>query len=134
MEAIILVGGLGTRLRPLTKAIPKPLLPIANVPMVERMIRHLPEELDTIILAVNYGLKQMLEHFKKTNVGMYLIVRTFVRLFVSCIFSLLFILSLAFTFLKRERKGMINIDRNLIRLFFFYFFFLVVCFKLLTSK
>ena len=56
MEAIILVGGLGTRLRPLTKTIPKPLLPIANVPMVERMIRHLPEELDTIILAVNYGL------------------------------------------------------------------------------
>ena len=74
MEAIILVGGLGTRLRPLTKTIPKPLLPIANVPMVERMIRHLPEELDTIILAVNYGLEQMLEHFKKTNVGRKVII------------------------------------------------------------
>ena len=74
MEAIILVGGLGTRLRPLTKTIPKPLLPIANVPMVERMIRHLPEELDTIILAVNYGLKQMLEHFKNTNVGRKVII------------------------------------------------------------
>ena len=74
MEAIILVGGLGTRLRPLTKTIPKPLLPIANVPMVERMIRHLPEELDTIILAVNYGLEQMLEHFKNTNVGRKVII------------------------------------------------------------
>ena len=46
MEAIILVGGLGTRLRPLTKTIPKPLLPLVNVPMVERMIRKLPEKID----------------------------------------------------------------------------------------
>ena len=43
MEAIILVGGLGTRLRPLTHTIPKPLLPLANVPMVERMVKNLPE-------------------------------------------------------------------------------------------
>ena len=47
MEAIILVGGLGTRLRPLTKTIPKPLLPLANIPMVERMVRSLPERIDT---------------------------------------------------------------------------------------
>ena len=51
MEAIILVGGLGTRLRPLTHTIPKPLLPLANIPMVERMIRNLPEVFDTAILA-----------------------------------------------------------------------------------
>ena len=74
MEAIILVGGLGTRLRPLTKSIPKPLLPLANVPMVERMVRNLPERFDTVILAVNYGLEQMLEHFKKTNVGKKVII------------------------------------------------------------
>ena len=49
MEAIILVGGLGTRLRPLTKTIPKPLLPLVNIPMVERMIRNLPEKIDTVI-------------------------------------------------------------------------------------
>ena len=53
MEAIILVGGLGTRLRPLTKTIPKPLLPLVNIPMVERMIRNLPEKIDTVILAVS---------------------------------------------------------------------------------
>ena len=47
MEAIILVGGLGTRLRPLTHTIPKPLLPLANVPMVERMVKNLPEIFDT---------------------------------------------------------------------------------------
>mgnify|MGYP001280446442 FL=1 len=74
MEAIILVGGLGTRLRPLTKTIPKPLLPLANVPMVERMVRNLPDDFDTAILAVSYGLEQMLEHFKKTNVGRKIII------------------------------------------------------------
>ena len=74
MEAIILVGGLGTRLRPLTKTIPKPLLPLVNIPMVERMIRNLPEKIDTVILAVNYGLEQMLEYFKKTNVGRKVII------------------------------------------------------------
>lgn len=74
MEAIILVGGLGTRLRPLTKTIPKPLLPLANIPMVERMVRNLPERIDTAILAVSYGLEQMLEHFKKTNVGRKIII------------------------------------------------------------
>ena len=59
MEAIILVGGFGTRLRPLTYTIPKPLLPLANIPMVERMVRNLPNIFDTAILAVNYGLEEM---------------------------------------------------------------------------
>ena len=57
-----------------SKTIPKPLLPLANVPMVERMIRNLPEKIDTVILAVNYGLEQMLEHFKGTNVGRRIII------------------------------------------------------------
>ena len=74
MEAIILVGGLGTRLRPLTKTIPKPLLPLVNVPMVERMIRKLPEKIDTVILAVNYGQELMIEYFKNTNVGRKVII------------------------------------------------------------
>jgi len=74
MEAIILVGGLGTRLRPLTKTIPKPLLPLGNIPMVERMILNLPKRIDTVILAVNYGVEQMLEYFKQTNVGRKVII------------------------------------------------------------
>lgn len=41
MKAVILVGGEGTRMRPLTYYTPKPLLPIANVPFVERQISWL---------------------------------------------------------------------------------------------
>ena len=74
MEAIILVGGLGTRLRPLTLTIPKPLLPLANVPMIERMVRNLPEAFDTAILAINYGLDEMKEYFEGRNLGKKVII------------------------------------------------------------
>ena len=74
MEAIILVGGLGTRLRPLTHTIPKPLLPLANVPMVERMVKKLPEIFDTAILAVNYGLNEMETYFYERDIGKRIII------------------------------------------------------------
>ena len=74
MEAIILVGGLGTRLRPLTYTIPKPLLPLANVPMVEHMVKNLPEVFDTAILAVNYGLQEMQEYFAGREIGKKIII------------------------------------------------------------
>ena len=41
MHAVVLVGGFGTRLRPLTRATPKPLLPMGNVPMLERLMAWL---------------------------------------------------------------------------------------------
>ena len=74
MEAIILVGGFGTRLRPLTLTVPKPLLPLANIPMVERMIRNLPEIFDTAILAVNYGLNDMRKYFEGRDIGKKVII------------------------------------------------------------
>ena len=40
-EVLILAGGLGSRLAPITDTIPKPLAPIANVPVLERLTAHL---------------------------------------------------------------------------------------------
>ena len=41
MRAVVLVGGFGTRLRPLTNTIPKPMLPVGHVPIIERLVANL---------------------------------------------------------------------------------------------
>ena len=41
MYAVVLVGGFGTRLRPLTNAVPKPMLPIVHRPMIVRLVDRL---------------------------------------------------------------------------------------------
>jgi len=55
MKAVILAGGLGTRLRPFTEIIPKPLLPIGEKAVLEIQIEHLKAHgVDEVILATNY--------------------------------------------------------------------------------
>ena len=41
MKAIILAGGRGKRLRPITDYVPKPLIPIKNIPIIEWQIKYL---------------------------------------------------------------------------------------------
>ncbi len=54
-KAIVLVGGLGTRLRPLTNVVPKPLVPIAGEPLMTRILRRLRAHgFSTVVLAVQY--------------------------------------------------------------------------------
>ena len=55
MKAVILAGGLGTRLAPLTKIIPKPLLPIGESSVLEIQLVHLKKNgFDEIYLALGY--------------------------------------------------------------------------------
>ncbi len=70
--AIILVGGLGTRLRPLTDKTPKPLLPLKGKPIVQHSIENLRKHgIRTIILSVGYGTQQIQDYFKDgTRLGL----------------------------------------------------------------
>jgi NDP-sugar pyrophosphorylase family protein len=55
VRAIVLVGGEGTRLRPLTYTTPKPLLPIVNEPFLERQLRWLAGHgVDEVVLSLGY--------------------------------------------------------------------------------
>ena len=55
MKAIVLVGGEGTRLRPLTLSTPKQMLPIVGQPMIERVLGHLAAHgVDEAILSLGY--------------------------------------------------------------------------------
>jgi len=55
MKAVVLVGGLGTRLRPLTFSIPKPLLPVGEKPILQLILEQLRQAgISEIILATGY--------------------------------------------------------------------------------
>jgi len=55
VRAVVLVGGRGTRLQPLTDTIPKQLLPVAETPMIERVVAHLVAHgVDDVVLSMAY--------------------------------------------------------------------------------
>ena len=63
MKAVILAGGLGERLRPFTQAIPKPLLPIGEQPLLEIQVSNLARHgCEEIYIATNYK-SQYIENF-----------------------------------------------------------------------
>jgi len=62
VKAVLLVGGLGTRLRPLTYRIPKPLVPVVGRPLIMRAIDSIPKEVDEVIIPMSYKKSAMEEY------------------------------------------------------------------------
>src|SRR5262249_10603678 len=70
VKAVVLVGGEGTPLRPLALATPKPLLPIANQPHLERQIAWLASHgVDEVVLSMGYLPDAFHTHFAHDGAG-----------------------------------------------------------------
>lgn len=66
MDAIILAAGLGTRLRPHTEKVPKPLLPVQGRPILDWTLGALPAEVDRVVVVVHY-LKEQVEDYLRAQ-------------------------------------------------------------------
>lgn len=64
MKAMVLAGGLGTRLEPYTTVLPKPLMPIGDKPILDIVIRQLKHHgFNHVILAVNHMAELLMSYF-----------------------------------------------------------------------
>jgi NDP-sugar pyrophosphorylase family protein len=66
MQAIILAAGKGTRMKELTKHVPKPMLLIHGKPVLGYIFESLPASCDEVILIVGYLQEKIREHFGET--------------------------------------------------------------------
>ncbi len=70
-EAIILCGGLGTRLRSVISDVPKPMAPIKNKPFLAFVLEYLKKQnISRVVLAVSYKYEIIQEYFGKSYLGM----------------------------------------------------------------
>lgn len=70
MHAVVLVGGFGTRLRPLTNDIPKPMLPVGHVPMIERLVNRLARGgVTEVVLALGFKPEPFMAAFPDGRCG-----------------------------------------------------------------
>jgi NDP-sugar pyrophosphorylase family protein len=64
MQAVILAGGLGTRMRPITETIPKPMITVAGKPFLQRQLELLSGAgIERALLLVSYLGEQIQEYF-----------------------------------------------------------------------
>lgn len=64
MQVVILAGGLGTRLRPITEQVPKPMVPVGGRPFLEYIVEHVAEQgFRDLLLLLGYLGEQVQQHF-----------------------------------------------------------------------
>ena len=69
-EAIILCGGLGTRLRSVISDVPKPMAPIKNKPFLAFVLEYLKKQnISRVVLAVSYKYEIIQEYFGNSYLG-----------------------------------------------------------------
>lgn len=70
MKAVVLAGGLGSRLGDITDRVPKPMAPVSGVPFLEYILRHLVAcGVSEVVLAVSYKWQQIRDYFGATFDG-----------------------------------------------------------------
>ena len=71
MKAIILAGGRGKRLKPVTDYVPKPLVPIKNIPIIEWQIRYLKKYgITEVIICTGYKADMIESYLSMKKLGM----------------------------------------------------------------
>lgn len=70
MRALVFAAGLGTRLRPLTDTMPKALVPVGGVPMLERVVRKIAAAgFGPVVVNAHYLADQIADFVSKTDLG-----------------------------------------------------------------
>ncbi len=64
MQLVVIAGGFGTRLRPLTLRRPKALVPLLNRPQIMHVLDRLPPDCDRVVVAVNYMYERVRDFFE----------------------------------------------------------------------
>ena len=71
MKAIILAGGRGKRLRPITDYVPKPLIPIKNIPIIEWQIKYLKKfGVSEVIICSGYKTEMIENYLNNKKLGL----------------------------------------------------------------
>ena len=74
MQAIVLAGGLGTRLRSIVKEAPKPMAPIGDKPFLAFVLEYLKKQgVDEVVLSVSYKYEVIQDYFKNRFCGINII-------------------------------------------------------------
>jgi len=69
MQVVVLAGGVGSRLRPWTNSVPKPLLPVLDRTLLEHVVSSLPSNMvDEVVVAGGYKVDQIEAYFKERDV------------------------------------------------------------------